>query len=95
MSTTYETHDLLTAWTRWHADREADLAAEHGWLSLTGFHWLPPAPAALDGLPGRWHTGARSRCQGQSGGPWHVEHRVIGPRVPSPRQPVQGRRCGR
>jgi len=57
MSTTYETHDLLTAWTRWHADREADLAAEHGWLSLTGFHWLPPAPAALDGLPGRWHAG--------------------------------------
>src|SRR6476646_9734047 len=57
MRTTYETHDLLTAWTSWHAAREADLATEHGWLSLTGFHWLPSSPAALDRLPGKWHAG--------------------------------------
>jgi len=57
MSTTYETHDLITAWTSWHTAREADLADEHGWLSLTGFHWLPAAPATLDGIPGKWHAG--------------------------------------
>ena len=35
------TSELHDAWARWHAAREADLAADHGWLSLTGFHWLP------------------------------------------------------
>jgi uncharacterized protein (DUF1684 family) len=57
MTTTYETHDLLNAWSSWHAAREADLAAEHGWLSLTAFHWLPSTPGRLDGLPGEWHAG--------------------------------------
>jgi uncharacterized protein (DUF1684 family) len=56
MTTTYETHDLVSAWTSWHAAREADLITEHGWLSLTGFHWLPSARAAFDALPGKWHV---------------------------------------
>ena len=46
--------DLQTAWQEWHAARERDLATPHGWLSLTSFHWLPDAPTALPGLPGRF-----------------------------------------
>ena len=46
MTTTYETQDLLTAWNGWHTARERELAAEYGWLSLTGI------PLAAD-HPGR------------------------------------------
>ncbi len=48
--------ELTTGWTRWHAAREDELRSEHGWLSITAFHWLPDAPAALPGLPGRWSS---------------------------------------
>jgi len=51
------TSELHDAWIRWHTAREADLATDHGWLSLTGFHWLPDTATALDGLPGRWWAG--------------------------------------
>ena len=48
--------ELQQAWTDWHRDRETELSAEHCWLSLTGFDWLPTEPSALDGLPGRWYS---------------------------------------
>lgn len=54
MTATVAHQELFTAWTRWHAARELDLREEHGWLSLTAFHWLPPIPGELGGLPGRW-----------------------------------------
>ncbi len=38
----------------WHAEREAALTTEHGWLSLVALHWLPVEPTALPSLPGRW-----------------------------------------
>ena len=41
-------------WLAWRAARERDLAKEHGWLSLTGFAWLPDRRTSLPGLPGRW-----------------------------------------
>jgi uncharacterized protein len=53
MSTSLTT-DLQTAWQEWHSARERELATPHGWLSLTSFHWLPDAPTALPGLPGRY-----------------------------------------
>ncbi len=56
------THTLDTASTTspagqhaaWHAARERDLAAEHGWLTPTSLTWLPAHPTTLVGLPGRW-----------------------------------------
>lgn len=51
------TSELHDAWARWHDAREADLAADHGWLSLTGFHWLPDTATTLDDLPGSWSAG--------------------------------------
>ena len=51
------TSELHDAWARWHDAREADLATDHGWLSLTGFHWLPDTATTLDALPGSWSAG--------------------------------------
>ena len=45
-------------WLAWRTARETDLAQEHGWLSLTGFAWLPDRPTSLPGLPGLWWTDA-------------------------------------
>jgi uncharacterized protein (DUF1684 family) len=46
--------DLQTAWDVWHAEREAELATQHGWLSLTSLQWLTPEPSTVEGLPGLW-----------------------------------------
>lgn len=45
------------AWQEFRAEREAELAAPHGWLTLQGFHWVPEEPSSLDGLPGTWSLG--------------------------------------
>lgn len=45
---------LQAAWNAWHAEREEELRAPHGWLALTALHWLTPEPSAVPGLPGRW-----------------------------------------
>lgn len=60
----------VSEWAQWHAVRERALRQEHGWLSLSGFHWLPTQTAELDGLPGRWQadpTGARVRFAAADG----------------------------
>lgn len=55
MSTTTAEIDRLTQrWERFRTGRNTSLAGDHGWLTLTSFHWLPSAPAALDGVPGLW-----------------------------------------
>ncbi len=41
-------------WLRFREERNVSLAQEHGWLSLTGFFWLPDSPGRLPGLPGLW-----------------------------------------
>lgn len=46
--------DLRAEWTAWHDEREAELRAPHGWLSLTALEWLTPEPTAIAGLPGLW-----------------------------------------
>ena len=64
MSITSEDTRAGVEWERWHAEREADLATDYGWLSLTGFAWLAAEPTAVDGLPGLWwddHGTARLR----------------------------------
>jgi len=56
---------------RRRADRERELAAPHGWLSLAGFHWLPSRPEPLPGVPGLWladDAGAHLR-PGEADGP--------------------------
>ncbi|MGW6276923.1 DUF1684 domain-containing protein [Kribbella sp. NPDC055071] len=46
--------DLDQDWQTWHAAREQDLDTDYGWLSIVAFDWLPTAPTAIDGLPGKW-----------------------------------------
>lgn len=42
------------AWEMFRHRRDADLGKAHGWLTLTGFHWLPDSPAVVGSLPGLW-----------------------------------------
>ncbi|ELT43629.1 DUF1684 domain-containing protein [Arthrobacter nitrophenolicus] len=52
--------DIPTAsierWQRFRANRNKALAARHGWLTLTSFHWLEEAPSAVERAPGLWST---------------------------------------
>ncbi len=43
-------------WQRFRDNRNKALAARHGWLTLTSFHWLEDSPAAVDLAPGLWST---------------------------------------
>ena len=53
--TTTET-DLRAEWARWHAERERELRAPHGWLSLTALEWLDATARTVAGLPGTWRV---------------------------------------
>jgi uncharacterized protein len=51
--------DVFTRdWQEWHSRREARLADPHGFLSITGLHWLSAAPQRFPDAPGVWTTGA-------------------------------------
>ncbi len=45
-------------WEDWHRAHEARRADPHGFLAVTGLHWLARrAAASFEGLPGAWSTG--------------------------------------
>lgn len=46
----------IEAWRDFREARERELAQPYGWLTIRGFHWLPPEPARLEGLPGLWSS---------------------------------------
>ncbi|MGP0224581.1 DUF1684 domain-containing protein [Paenarthrobacter sp. NCHU4564] len=41
-------------WERFRTGRNAALAADHGWLTLTSFQWLEKEPSELELVPGLW-----------------------------------------
>ncbi len=41
-------------WTRWHRQHEAKLADPHGFLAITGLHWLSAEPQRFADAPGAW-----------------------------------------
>ncbi len=43
-----------TAWDAWRQERTATLSTPHGWLSLTGLHWLDTDAGRGRGVAGRW-----------------------------------------
>ncbi|GGL92464.1 hypothetical protein GCM10010129_40250 [Streptomyces fumigatiscleroticus] len=53
--------DALTAftaqWEAWHRERDSALAHEHGFLAVTGLHWLSTDPERFPDAPGTWSTG--------------------------------------
>ncbi|MEU7817946.1 DUF1684 domain-containing protein [Pseudonocardia sp. NPDC049154] len=54
MTTTEST--LQQDWDTWHAAREEELRAPHGWLSLTALEWITETPTTFDGVPGTWRA---------------------------------------
>ncbi len=58
MSVTDTATDTFTAdWQRWHEKHEAFRADRHGFLAITGLHWLSPEPQRFPDAPGAWSTG--------------------------------------
>jgi uncharacterized protein (DUF1684 family) len=49
--------DFLGQWEAFRAAREKRLTAPHGYLSITGLHWLGPTPRRFPGVPGAWSLG--------------------------------------
>jgi len=57
MSTTHrDLEALLARWQRFRSSRNAALASDYGWLTLTSFQWLEDQPAAVELVPGLWST---------------------------------------
>lgn len=50
--------DFLGEWQAWHDAREQRLVAPHGFLAITGLHWLDDTPQRFGGVPGEWCVGA-------------------------------------
>ncbi|MFI9533890.1 hypothetical protein ACIG56_11635 [Nocardia fusca] len=54
---------FLTDWQDWHRQQEARLAAPHGFLAVTGLHWLTTTPQRFADAPG-------SRSTAPTASPW-------------------------
>jgi uncharacterized protein len=48
---------FLQEWAQWHAEHEAALADEHGWLAITSVNWLTNEAQRFIDAPGAWLTG--------------------------------------
>ncbi|HET7013595.1 MAG TPA: DUF1684 domain-containing protein [Streptosporangiaceae bacterium] len=48
---------FLQDWAQWHAEHEAALADEHGWLAITSVNWLTTEAQRFADAPGAWLTG--------------------------------------
>jgi len=46
--------DFIAEWRRWHDDHERRRASPHGFLAITGLHWLSDEPKRFDDVPGAW-----------------------------------------
>ena len=55
--TVAETDVFAQDWADWHAGHERVRAGEHGFLAITGLHWLTAEPQRFDDAPGEWWTG--------------------------------------
>ncbi|MGI4894848.1 MAG: hypothetical protein ACRYF3_07030, partial [Janthinobacterium lividum] len=53
---TITTDTAFESWQAWRVERTRELSRPHGWLSLTGLHWLDSADSDIEGLPGRWRS---------------------------------------
>lgn len=48
--------DFAADWQRWHDQHEQARADQHGFLAVTGLHFLTDEPQRFDRAPGRWWT---------------------------------------
>jgi uncharacterized protein len=49
--------DFTARWEAWHGRHEALRADPHGFLAITGRHWLDGEPRRFPDAPGEWSTG--------------------------------------
>lgn len=54
---TFDRAAFAREWEEWHRAHEAARASEHGFLAVTGLHWLGTEPQRFTGAPGAWSTG--------------------------------------
>ncbi|MGA5276493.1 DUF1684 domain-containing protein [Streptomyces cellulosae] len=55
--TPVSTDTFVTEWEEWHRHKDAALAHEHGFLSVTGLYWPSSEPQRFPGAPGVWSAG--------------------------------------
>ncbi len=55
--TVTEAATFTQEWEIWHNAHETRRADPHGFLAITGLHWLTSEPQRFDDAPGAWRTG--------------------------------------
>jgi uncharacterized protein (DUF1684 family) len=55
---TADVDSFARQWGDWHRRHEEARADRHGFLAVTGLHWLGPAPQCFPDAPGAWHSDA-------------------------------------
>jgi uncharacterized protein len=55
--TVIDTGTFAADWETWHRQHEEVRADPHGFLAITGLHWLTAEPQRVPGAPGEWWTG--------------------------------------
>src|SRR4051794_37903169 len=55
--TAVETSTFTADWEAWHEQHETVRADPHGFLAITGLHWLTGEPQRFPDAPGEWSTG--------------------------------------
>ena len=56
--TTTDLQAFTQDWLEWYRGQEERLAAPHGFLAITGLHWLDDRPQRFPDAPGAWWTDA-------------------------------------
>ena len=56
-ATATDFHAFTENWLEWYRAQEARLADPHGFLAITGLHWLDDRPQRFPDAPGAWRTG--------------------------------------
>ncbi|WGL53283.1 DUF1684 domain-containing protein [Nocardioides sp. BP30] len=55
--TIQETDAFTEEWQAWHRAKDERLASPHGFLAVTGLHWLTAQAQRWEDAPGAWSTG--------------------------------------
>jgi uncharacterized protein (DUF1684 family) len=55
--TIIDTGTFAQDWEVWHREHESVRADRHGFLAITGLHWLTGEPQRFPDAPGEWWTG--------------------------------------
>lgn len=57
-SETTDLEEFTAQWQEWHRGQEARIGDRHGFLAITGLHWLTDEPQRYADAPGSWWTDA-------------------------------------